>query len=82
MPTVTILYFASLRDRLGLDHERLELPAVTSSAEVLATVARRHPASAETVACCRLALDQAFAHGPLTLDPASEIALIPPVSGG
>lgn len=82
MPAVTVLYFASLRDRIGCDHERLDLPAATTSAEVLAAVARRHPASAETVACCRLALDQTFADGPLVLDAASELALIPPVSGG
>jgi molybdopterin converting factor subunit 1 len=82
MPAVTVLYFASLRDRLGRDHEALELPAATTSAEVLALVARRHPSCADAVACCRLAVDQAFADGPLTLSAASELALIPPVSGG
>lgn len=82
MPTVTILYFASLRDRLGRDREDIDLPAATTSSAVLATVAQRHPASADTVACCRLAVDQSFADGPLTLTTASELALIPPVSGG
>lgn len=82
MPAVTVLYFASLRDHLGCDGEEFELPSATTSADVLATVARRHPAIAETVARSRLAVDQAFAAGALTLTSASELALIPPVSGG
>ena len=82
MPTVTVLYFASLRDRLRCEHEAIDLPANTTSTDVLATIAQRHPTSAETIACCRLAVDQAFANGPLTLTAASELALIPPVSGG
>ncbi len=82
MPSVTIFYFANLRDRLGCENEAVDLPSATTSADVLATIARRHPACAETVARCRLAVDQAFADGPLTLSATSELALIPPVSGG
>ncbi len=82
MPTVTVLYFASLRDRLCCEHEAIELPASVTSADVLAAIAQRHPESAETIACCRLAVDQSFADGPLMLTTASELALIPPVSGG
>ena len=82
MPMVTVLYFASLRDRLGRDDETLDLPANSTSAQVLAAVAQRHPTCADTIARSRLAVDQAFADGPLTLSANSELALIPPVSGG
>jgi molybdopterin converting factor subunit 1 len=82
MPDCTILYFAQLRDRLGLESERYPLPAQGDAAALLALVVARHPAAAAIVARCRVAVDHQFVAGPCALTPISEIALIPPVSGG
>ncbi len=82
MPIATVLYFAQVRDRLGCEQERLELPATTTVAEILATLGARYPQCAAAFATCRIAVDCRFAAGAVALDDESEIAVIPPVSGG
>ena len=82
MPLVSILYFAQAQERTGLAGEQLDLSDETSVDAVLALLADRHPPLAPLLPRCRLALDHAFAHGALRLSETSEIAVIPPVSGG
>lgn len=82
MPRVTVLYFAALRDRLALEREAVDLPADTTAEAVLMALAKRHPSGAEIFARSRLAVDLAFASGPVHLGESSEVAVIPPVSGG
>ena len=82
MPTITVLYFAALRDRLACAQDIVELPTETTAEAVLAELARLRPAGAELFARSRVAVDLAFVSGPLRLSEASEVAVIPPVSGG
>jgi molybdopterin-guanine dinucleotide biosynthesis protein A len=79
---VTLLYFASLAERLGRDREELSLPAGIDDRGLCALLAARHPVLAELLARTRVAADQSFVRGSLALRPGLEIALIPPVSGG
>jgi molybdopterin converting factor subunit 1 len=76
---VTVLYFAAARERAGVSREELELPAGSSTDAVLAEVVKRHPPLEGIAGKLRLAVDQDFAG---TLRDGSEVALIPPVSGG
>ena len=77
--SVTVLYFASLRDAAGRDREQLPLPVSLES--LYDELATRHgfvlPASK-----LRVAVDGAFARWDSPLRDGSEIAFIPPVSGG
>ena len=82
MPTVTLLYFAGVAERLGRPSETLDFPRSTTTEAILATLADRHPPIAELLATCRLAVDQQFARGVVELHSGSELAVIPPVSGG
>lgn len=82
MPLVSILYFAQARERTGIADERVDLDAETSVDAILARLAGRHPPLAPLLPRCRLAVDHAFASGALHLTETSEIAVIPPVSGG
>jgi molybdopterin converting factor subunit 1 len=82
MPTATVLYFAQVRDRLGREQERLELPAATSAAAILVALGARHPHCATAFASCRVAVDCRFIAGEVVLAEGAEIAVIPPVSGG
>lgn len=82
MPLVSILYFAQAQERAGTGGERLDLADETSVDAVLALLAARHPSLATLLPRCRLAVDHAFADGALRLSETSEIAVIPPVSGG
>jgi molybdopterin converting factor small subunit len=74
---VKLLAFAQAQDRLGF-HERLvECDAGESPRELLARIAPAfEPASA------RVAVDCEYIDWDAPLGAASEIALIPPVSGG
>ncbi len=77
--SVTVLYFASLRDAAGMDREQLPLPASLESLylELAARHGFRLPA-----AKLRVAVDGAFARWDSPLRDGCEIAFIPPVSGG
>jgi len=77
--SITVLYFASLRDAAGRDSEQLPLPA--SLRGLYDDLRSRHGFSlpAEKL---RVAVDGAFAAWDTPLREGSEIAFIPPVSGG
>ncbi len=78
----TLLLFARLAELAGSDRLTMTLPADTSAEAILAAAAQARPALAPVLRTCRVAVDQVFVRGPLTLSATSEIALIPPVSGG
>lgn len=82
MPLVTVLYFARAQERSGLASETLELSAHSTLSELCRHLVHRHPALAEVLPQCRFALDQFFISELHELKDGSEIAVIPPVSGG
>lgn len=77
--SITVLYFASLRDAAGRDSEQLALPV--SLRALYDELRARHGFSlpAERL---RVAVDGAFAPWDTPLRDGSEVAFIPPVSGG
>src|SRR6184192_4225234 len=79
---VTIRYFAAARERAGISSETLELDEAATAAEALAAACARHPALQPVAQRLRLAVDQEFAAANRKLRDGSEVALIPPVSGG
>lgn len=81
--TTTILYFAAVRDIVGRDEERLELPAsVTTVGELATHLARVHPALAGRLDAVRFARNEVLASSSELLADDDVIALIPPVCGG
>jgi molybdopterin converting factor subunit 1 len=82
MPDVAVLYFAQARDRLGATSEVLTLSSPAGAGDVLAAIRARHPAHTALIDRCRVAIDHQFTDAPVTITERSEIALIPPVSGG
>lgn len=80
MNRVTVLYFASLRDAAGTDSETLEAGQADLCA--LYQDLRVRYGFALPVERLRVAVDGAFARWDDALVPGSEIAFIPPVSGG
>ncbi|HYP78070.1 MAG TPA: molybdopterin converting factor subunit 1 [Polyangiaceae bacterium] len=80
---VQVLYFAALRDLLGLSEEELEIPEdVRTVADFVRHVQQVRPALNGKMASVRVALDEAFAQDSDTLSGVETIALIPPVAGG
>ena len=80
---VQVLYFAALRDLLGLSEETLEIPEhVRTVGAFVLYLQQARPALSGKMASVRVALDEAFAGDSELLDGVHTIALIPPVAGG
>ena len=79
---VTLLYCAAARERAGASSETIDLPEGATAAQALAAACERHPALQAVAGKLRVAVDQAFAEPDRKLRDGSEVALIPPVSGG
>lgn len=79
MATVTVLYFASLRDVAGVERETLDHAGDLAA---LYDVLRERHGFAWTPETLRVALDGAFARWSDVPGEGAEVAFIPPVSGG
>lgn len=79
MATVTLLYFASLRDAAGVGEERVD---ADGDLHALYVAARARHGFALPPERLRVAVDGAFAAWGDAARDGSEVAFIPPVSGG
>ena len=79
---VKVLLFAGVRQRLGQSEVEVELSAPATVAQLRAAIVKAHPEVGEIVSACRVAIDQEFAREGDPIGAGSELALIPPVSGG
>lgn len=83
---VTVLFFASLREAVGVDRETCELPAgVDTTGRLKAWLRARGGAWAAALAegrNVRAAVDQTMAGGDTVLFDGAEVAFFPPVTGG
>lgn len=79
---VKVLLFAGVRQRLGQSEVEVELRAPATVAQLRAAIVEAHPEVGEIVSACRVAIDQEFAREHDPIGAGSELALIPPVSGG
>jgi len=80
--TVRVLYFASLKDRAGASLETLEIEDGADVASLWETVQARHPGLREMTTRPLAACDLAYASWDQPLHGVSEVAFLPPVSGG
>jgi molybdopterin converting factor subunit 1 len=80
---ITILYFAAVRDLVGRDEERVELPpTVTTIAALADHLVAVHPPLEGRMGYVRFARNEEFAQGVDPVVDGDVIALIPPVAGG
>jgi molybdopterin synthase sulfur carrier subunit len=84
--SVRVLYFASLREQLGVASEALELPSGIATVDGLrAHLMRRGDAWQRTLAsgkALRVAVNQDMAEPATPVKPGDEVAFFPPVTGG
>lgn len=84
--SINIIYFAWVRERLGLDEETVLLGEnVRTIGDVLTMLADRGAAYAEIlsdVEKLRFALDQDYGTSASLVGSAKELAIFPPVTGG
>ncbi|WP_083500538.1 molybdopterin converting factor subunit 1 [Sphingomonas endophytica] len=81
-----LLYFAWVRERIGLPEEDVTPPAhVATVADLIAWLTPRSPGHAVAFvdpARLRAAVDQAFVALDAPIGEAHEVAIFPPVTGG
>jgi molybdopterin synthase sulfur carrier subunit len=84
--SINIIYFAWVRERLGLDEEQVVLgDEVETIGQVLTLLADRGAAYAQVlsdITKLRFALDQDYGTPESLVGSAKELAIFPPVTGG
>lgn len=81
---IDVLYFAWVRERIGVPKERLETKAATV-AELVAELKAREPryaAAFADMAAVRVALDEELSGMDARLEGVREVAFFPPMTGG
>ncbi|MEM8553550.1 MAG: molybdopterin converting factor subunit 1 [Pseudomonadota bacterium] len=81
---IDVLYFAWVRERVGLAKEQVETSATTVMGLVDELRARepRYAAAFEDLSALRVALDQDLSDFDAGLDGVREVAFFPPMTGG
>ena len=83
---IDLLYFAWVRERIGVDGEQLTPPeSVKDVAGLLDWLADQSPAHRSALqdrSRVRFAVDQRFAGPDTSVQPGAEVAIFPPVTGG
>jgi len=81
---IDVLYFAWVRERIGIPRERVETGAATVADLVADLAAReeRYAAAFADTAALRVALDQELSDFDAPLAGVREVAFFPPMTGG
>jgi molybdopterin synthase sulfur carrier subunit len=82
--TMNVVYFAWVRERIGLPSEQIETNATTVADLVseLSAKEERYAAAFQDTSALRVALDQELADFSSALDGVREVAFFPPMTGG
>ena len=82
--TLDVLYFAWLRERIGLPRETVETGAATVAELVEELRARedRYDMAFRDLSAIRVAVDQQLTEFDTSLSAAREVAFFPPMTGG
>ncbi|MFV0360250.1 molybdopterin converting factor subunit 1 [Tropicimonas sp.] len=81
---VDVVYFAWVRERIGLPKERLDTTAATVAdlVEELRAREERYAVAFADLSALRVAVDQELADFAAPLDGVREVAFFPPMTGG
>ena len=82
--TIQVLYFAWLRERIGIGRENVETEAATIAelVEELRAREERYALAFSDMEAVRCALDQELVTPETALGSAREVAFFPPMTGG
>ena len=81
---IDVLYFAFVRERIGLPRERIDTKATTVR-DLIGELTRREDRYAlafSDLKSLRVALDQTLSHFDAPLQGVREVAFFPPMTGG
>lgn len=78
---VKILYFSSVRDKIGLPSEEIDFNGKTLN-DLKNTLIKKYPQIRENLEKVMFAINQEYADLNASLKDGDTVAIIPPVSGG
>ena len=79
---ITVLFFATLKDRAGTNRQAFELPAEATVADLKSTLTGHFPAIKPLLGHTLVSINQNFSFDEDKIPDGAEVALFPPVSGG
>lgn len=82
MNRVKLLFFATIRDRMGMKFLELDLPAEMTIQGLKDRLAADYPAVKESMKSVLITINREYAFDEAIVPPAAEIGMFPPVSGG
>ena len=81
-----ILYFAWLRQKIGIGEEQIDVPGDVTTPQALVEYLRNrgetYALAFSDVSAIKVAVNQEFADYETLLKPGDEVAFFPPVTGG
>jgi molybdopterin converting factor subunit 1 len=82
MNKITVLFFATLRDRAGTRSMQLDIPAGMNVQGLKDHIAQTYPALAESMKSVLITINREYAFDEAVIPDGVEVAMFPPVSGG
>ncbi len=82
MIDVTVLFFATLKDRAGIRQTNLRMEEASTVKDLKVTLVNIFPQLAELLSTTLVAINKEYADDSTIIPDEAEIALFPPVSGG
>jgi molybdopterin converting factor subunit 1 len=82
MKTITVLFFATLRDHMGTRQLSVELPDDAGVPELKMHLAAGCPTAAAALETALAAIDREYAFQDAAIPAGAEVAFFPHVSGG
>ncbi len=79
---ITVLLFATLKQRAGWNRKEVEIESGTTVADLLQWMDRQHPHIRVRQISVYVAVNEEYAAAQQELYEGDEVALFPPVSGG
>lgn len=82
MNHITVLFFATLRDRVGTKSLELDIPAEMTVQELMNKLSMDIPSLKQSMQSVVVTVNREYALGDAFVPAGAEIGLFPPVSGG
>ncbi len=82
MHKIKLLFFATLRDRVGTRTAEIEVPSWTTVGALKSQLGQLYPNARPSIQTALIAINREYSREDSVIPENAEVALFPPVSGG
>ncbi|WKZ48576.1 MAG: molybdopterin converting factor subunit 1 [Anaerolineales bacterium] len=82
MNQIKLLFFATIRERVGVKSLDLELPAEATIGDLKVTLSGKYPNIKDSLKSVLVTINREYAFDEAVIPSGAEIGVFPPVSGG